>query len=59
MTNNNFAYSTADSSDIGRFLLGRFDFTLRNPGGGTIPEPTSLALVLSAALLAYGSRRRA
>jgi hypothetical protein len=59
MTNNNFAYSTADSSDVGSFLLGRFDFSLRPPGGGTLPEPTSLALVLSAVLLACGSRRRA
>lgn len=60
MTNGHFAYATANASDANALLLGSFDFALRaGGGGGTIPEPATLALVLSAVLLAYGSRRRA
>jgi len=49
--------SSAPGSDgsFGGFVS---DLTLRDTGGN-IPEPASLALVLSAGLLAYGSRRRA
>lgn len=59
MTNGFFVYATTNPDDRGGFP-GSFSLTLREGGGGggDLPEPASLALVLSAALLAYGSTRR-
>jgi hypothetical protein len=57
------SWSTASSSFIyadesGNHFGGGPVLTLRS-GGGNLPEPATLALVFSAALVAYGTRRRA
>lgn len=61
MNGGTFQYATADANDLPGFP-GSYELTLRTgggTGGGDLPEPASLALVLSAGLLAYGTRRRA